>query len=186
MARTSPASLKSVGCRVTRPIRSRAFSARDPQPRQRNRRVPQQRLGSFPERDHSGVAPDMEFKNARGSRPEGMIDVADIGTLTNHSRFGPRASGSAWIVDGQQRSLALGSSEESQDSRPGRRLCVRGTRDAPGAVHPGQQGQAPADAPDQRTPARGQRLAAPRSERAAAPSCSATLSIGTLDRRSTN
>jgi len=59
----------------------------------------------FPNAIILALAPDIEFKNARGSRPEGMIDVADIGTLIIPTR--PEGQRVAWIVDGQQRSLAL-------------------------------------------------------------------------------
>jgi DGQHR domain-containing protein len=59
----------------------------------------------FPNAIILALAPDIEFKNARGSRPEGMIDVADVGTLIIPIR--PEGNRVAWIVDGQQRSLAL-------------------------------------------------------------------------------
>jgi DGQHR domain-containing protein len=59
----------------------------------------------FPNAIILALAPDIEFKNARGSRPEGMINVADIGTLIIPLR--PEGKRVAWIVDGQQRSLAL-------------------------------------------------------------------------------
>jgi DGQHR domain-containing protein len=59
----------------------------------------------FPNAIILALAPDIEFKNARGSRPEGMVDVADIGTLIVPLR--PEGKRVAWIVDGQQRSLAL-------------------------------------------------------------------------------
>src|SRR5262249_48043571 len=59
----------------------------------------------FPNAIILAVSPEIKFKLARGSRPAGMIAVADIGTLTIPLRTeGERV---AWIVDGQQRSLAL-------------------------------------------------------------------------------
>jgi DGQHR domain-containing protein len=59
----------------------------------------------FPNAIILALAPDIEFKNARSSRPEGMVDVADIGMLVIPIR--PEGNRVAWIVDGQQRSLAL-------------------------------------------------------------------------------
>ena len=59
----------------------------------------------FPNAIILALSPEVEFKNARGSRPEGMTDVADTGTLTIPIR--PEGQRAAWIVDGQQRSLAL-------------------------------------------------------------------------------
>ena len=59
----------------------------------------------FPNAMILALSPEVEFKNARGSRPEGMTDVADTGTLSIPIR--PEGQRAAWIVDGQQRSLAL-------------------------------------------------------------------------------
>lgn len=59
----------------------------------------------FPNAIILALSPEVEFKFARGSRPEGMTDVADSGTLTIPVR--PEGERVAWIVDGQQRSLAL-------------------------------------------------------------------------------
>jgi DGQHR domain-containing protein len=59
----------------------------------------------FPNAIILALSPEIEFKFARGSRPEGMVDVADSGTLTIPVR--PEGQRVAWIVDGQQRSLAL-------------------------------------------------------------------------------
>lgn len=47
----------------------------------------------------------VEFKQARGREPAGALTVADIGTLT--IPLGADGRAAAWIVDGQQRSLAL-------------------------------------------------------------------------------
>ena len=59
----------------------------------------------FPNAIILALSPEIEFKFARGSRPDGMIDAADSGTLTIPVR--PEGQRVAWIVDGQQRSLAL-------------------------------------------------------------------------------
>jgi DGQHR domain-containing protein len=59
----------------------------------------------FPNAIILALSPEIEFKCARGSRPEGMIDAADSGTLSIPVR--PEGQRVAWIVDGQQRSLAL-------------------------------------------------------------------------------
>lgn len=59
----------------------------------------------FPNAIILALSPDIDFKLARGSRPDGMLDVADSGTLTIPVR--PEGQRVAWIVDGQQRSLAL-------------------------------------------------------------------------------
>lgn len=59
----------------------------------------------FPNAMILALSAEVEFKNARGSRPEGMTDVADTGTLSIPIR--PEGQRAAWIVDGQQRSLAL-------------------------------------------------------------------------------
>jgi DGQHR domain-containing protein len=63
----------------------------------------------FPNAILLALAPDVEFISARGRRPDNMIDVADTGTLT--LPIGPEGRRSAWIVDGQQRSLALAKSK---------------------------------------------------------------------------
>lgn len=63
----------------------------------------------FPNAIILALSSEVEFKYSRGSRPEGMLEVADSGTLTIPVRGeGMRA---AWIVDGQQRSLALAKSK---------------------------------------------------------------------------
>ena len=59
----------------------------------------------FPNAIILALSPEIEFKFARGSRPDGMIDAADSGTLSIPVR--PEGQRVAWIVDGQQRSLAL-------------------------------------------------------------------------------
>lgn len=59
----------------------------------------------FPNAVILALSPEVEFKQSRGPTPEGVVEVAHIGTLTIPVRDeGHRV---AWIVDGQQRSLAL-------------------------------------------------------------------------------
>jgi DGQHR domain-containing protein len=59
----------------------------------------------FPNAIILALSPEVEFKQSRGPTPEGIAEVAQIGTLS----IPVRAEGHrvAWIVDGQQRSLAL-------------------------------------------------------------------------------
>lgn len=59
----------------------------------------------FPNAIILALSPEVDFKLSRGSRPDGMTDVADSGTLSIPVR--PEGERAAWIVDGQQRSLAL-------------------------------------------------------------------------------
>lgn len=63
----------------------------------------------FPNAIILALSSDVDFKFSRGSRPEGMLEVADSGTLTIPVRS--EGMRSAWIVDGQQRSLALARSK---------------------------------------------------------------------------
>lgn len=70
----------------------------------------------FPNAIILALSPEIEFKFSRGSRPEGMTDVADSGTLTIPVR--PEGQRVAWIVDGQQRSLALSRSRNTGLSVP--------------------------------------------------------------------
>lgn len=59
----------------------------------------------FPNAIILAISPEIRFAASRGPKPEGLTDVAQSGTLTIPVRDeGQRA---AWIVDGQQRSLAL-------------------------------------------------------------------------------
>ena len=48
---------------------------------------------------------DTQFKQARGTKPEGDESVADAGTLL--IPYGKDENKKAWVVDGQQRTLAL-------------------------------------------------------------------------------
>jgi DGQHR domain-containing protein len=59
----------------------------------------------FPNAIILAMSPQAEFKQSRGPTPQGVAEVAQIGTLSLPIREeGKRI---AWIVDGQQRSLAL-------------------------------------------------------------------------------
>ena len=59
----------------------------------------------FPNAIILALSPEVEFRGSRGPAPEGLIDVAQAGTLTIPVH--PEGERAAWIVDGQQRSLAL-------------------------------------------------------------------------------
>lgn len=66
----------------------------------------------FPNAIILALSPEVSFTGSRGSRPEGMTDVGDSGTLSIPIR--PEGNRAAWIVDGQQRSLALARAENSR------------------------------------------------------------------------
>jgi len=57
----------------------------------------------FPNPILVALSPDVRFTSARGSRPPGMLEAGDVGTL--RLPLSPAKPG--WIVDGQQRVLAL-------------------------------------------------------------------------------
>lgn len=59
----------------------------------------------FPNAIILALGQEVNFKQARGRDPEGITDIADIGTISIPIRR--EGSRVAWIVDGQQRSLAL-------------------------------------------------------------------------------
>ena len=59
----------------------------------------------FPNAIILALAPDVKFRQSRGPAPEGASDLSDAGTL--NLPFREEGSRVAWIVDGQQRSLAL-------------------------------------------------------------------------------
>ncbi len=59
----------------------------------------------FPNAIILAMSEEVEFKQSRGPAPAGMIDLANTGTLYIPIR--DEGSKAAWIVDGQQRSLAL-------------------------------------------------------------------------------
>jgi DGQHR domain-containing protein len=66
----------------------------------------------FPNAIILALSPDVTFDSSRGPKPEGLIDVANSGTLTLPVR--PEGRRTAWIVDGQQRSLALAKAKNSR------------------------------------------------------------------------
>jgi DGQHR domain-containing protein len=59
----------------------------------------------FPNAIILALSPEIEFRASRGPAPAGLLEVAQSGTLTVPVR--PEGKRAAWIVDGQQRSLAL-------------------------------------------------------------------------------
>lgn len=59
----------------------------------------------FPNAIILSLGSDIEFKQARGALPQGALDVSVAGTL--HIPILEEGKRLAWIVDGQQRSLAL-------------------------------------------------------------------------------
>lgn len=66
----------------------------------------------FPNAIILALSPEVEFKQSRGQEPEGCIETAKMGTLSIPIREeGKRI---AWIVDGQQRSLALSQTKNTQ------------------------------------------------------------------------
>lgn len=66
----------------------------------------------FPNAVILALSPEVDFKYSRGTRPDGMVNVADSGNLTIPVR--PEGKRVAWIVDGQQRSLALARAKNSK------------------------------------------------------------------------
>jgi DGQHR domain-containing protein len=59
----------------------------------------------FPNAIILALSPEVKFAQSRGPTPDGIAEVAQIGTLSIPVRAEGRRV--AWIVDGQQRSLAL-------------------------------------------------------------------------------
>jgi DGQHR domain-containing protein len=59
----------------------------------------------FPNAIILALSPEVEFKQSRGPSPDGAQDLVQSGTLVIPIR--PEGERAAWIVDGQQRSLAL-------------------------------------------------------------------------------
>lgn len=66
----------------------------------------------FPNAIILALSSDVEFKQSRGPTPAGMVESAQSGTLTIPVR--PEGARIAWIVDGQQRSLALAKAHNNQ------------------------------------------------------------------------
>jgi DGQHR domain-containing protein len=65
----------------------------------------------FPNAIILALSPEIEFRQSRGPAPEGLIEAAQSGTLT--IPVYPEGQRAAWIVDGQQRSLALAKAKNS-------------------------------------------------------------------------
>lgn len=70
----------------------------------------------FPNAIILALSPQVAFTGSRGSRPEGMTDVGDSGTLS--IPIHPEGGRAAWIVDGQQRSLALARTKNNRIAVP--------------------------------------------------------------------
>ena len=66
----------------------------------------------FPNAIILALSPEVEFTQSRGSQPDGLTDVARAGTLKIPIR--EKGKQVAWIVDGQQRSLALSKTANNQ------------------------------------------------------------------------
>ena len=70
----------------------------------------------FPNAIILAMAPEVEFASARGRSPGNLCEVGDAGTLT--IPIYPEGRRAAWIVDGQQRSLALGAAKDRSIAVP--------------------------------------------------------------------
>ncbi len=66
----------------------------------------------FPNAIILALGNEVEFRQSRGPIPKGMVEVAQSGNLTIPVL--PEGRRVAWIVDGQQRSLALAKSKNNQ------------------------------------------------------------------------
>jgi DGQHR domain-containing protein len=70
----------------------------------------------FPNAIILAMSPEVEFASARGRKPGNMCEVGDAGTLT--IPIYPEGRRAAWIVDGQQRSLALAQASDQSIAVP--------------------------------------------------------------------
>ena len=70
----------------------------------------------FPNAIILALSPEVKFTQSRGPTPEGIAEFAQIGTLSIPIRAEGRRV--AWIVDGQQRSLALSRTKNADISIP--------------------------------------------------------------------
>lgn len=70
----------------------------------------------FPNAIILALSPEVEFASARGRKPGNICEVGDAGTLT--IPIYPTGHRAAWIVDGQQRSLALAQAKEKSIAVP--------------------------------------------------------------------
>jgi DGQHR domain-containing protein len=70
----------------------------------------------FPNAIILALSPQIDFVSARGRKPDGMVEVGDAGTLT--IPILPEGKRVAWVVDGQQRSLALARAKKADIAVP--------------------------------------------------------------------
>lgn len=70
----------------------------------------------FPNAIILALSPEVEFSKSRGRTPGGASEVGETGTLS--IPIYPEGRRAAWIVDGQQRSLALGAARNSAIAVP--------------------------------------------------------------------
>lgn len=70
----------------------------------------------FPNAIILAISPDVEFKSARGPTPAGVSEAVQSGTLAIPVL--PEGERAAWIVDGQQRSLALAQAAKAEITVP--------------------------------------------------------------------
>ncbi|WP_445368142.1 DGQHR domain-containing protein DpdB [Methylomonas sp. BW4-1] len=70
----------------------------------------------FPNAIILALSNEIEFKQSRGPSPLNFVDVAQAGTLSIPVR--PEGKRIAWIVDGQQRSLALARAKKNEIAVP--------------------------------------------------------------------
>jgi DGQHR domain-containing protein len=70
----------------------------------------------FPNAIILALSPEVEFASARGRAPGNLCEVGDAGTLS--IPIYPEGRRAAWIVDGQQRSLALSAAKDHSIAVP--------------------------------------------------------------------
>lgn len=70
----------------------------------------------FPNAIILAFSPEVDFVSARGRKPDNINDIGEAGTLT--IPIHPEGRRVAWIVDGQQRSLALARAQNSAIAVP--------------------------------------------------------------------
>lgn len=70
----------------------------------------------FPNAIILALSPEVDFASARGRKPGNICEVGDAGTLT--IPIYPSGRRAAWIVDGQQRSLALAQAKHKSIAVP--------------------------------------------------------------------
>lgn len=70
----------------------------------------------FPNAIILAMSPEVEFARSRGRSPDQALEVGETGTLK--IPLYPEGNRAAWIVDGQQRSLALGAAKDRSIAVP--------------------------------------------------------------------